>query len=100
MKIEDIEYYIKDRLNRKHYASMMPVLKGIRKMILEERVQEEGFIELIGSQVDNSTDEILEAIEWWKRKVIEKRPLVREDAKAVRMIKQYLKKGDTGEVVE
>jgi hypothetical protein len=100
VKIEDIEFFIKDRLNRKYYASMMPVLKGIRKMILAEKEQEYGFIELIGSQVDNSTEEILEAIEWWKRRVIEKRPLVREDAKAVRMIKQYLKKGDTGEAVE
>lgn len=100
VKIEDIEYYLQDRVNRKHYVDMMPVLKGIRKQLLEEKKMEDGFVELVMYQTKAPEDKVREAIEWWKRKVIEKRPLTREDAKAVRMITRYLKSGDTGEEIE
>lgn len=94
ISIEDIDYYLADRVNRQYYLSMMPVLKGIRTMLLEEKRWEEGFVSLIKSKVSASDLEIAEAITWWKNKVIEKRPLTREDSKAVRMIVSRLKKDE------
>jgi len=101
IKIADIDYYLQDRVNRKHYLKMMPVLKGIKKSLIEEKKWEDGFFELIMHRQNHATeDQVREAIEWWKRKVIEKRPLTKEDAKAVRMIMKYLANGDTNEEVE
>ena len=36
--------------------------------------------------------DVLSAIEWWKRKVIWKRPLTKDDGKALRMITWKVKK--------
>lgn len=91
VKIEDIDYYLNDRINRRYYLSMFPVLKGIKKQLLEEKKMEDEFAKLIESITGKSDEEIREAIEWWKRKVIMKRPLIKEDAKAVRMITKRLK---------
>jgi len=91
---DDIEYYIKDRVNRENYLIMLPTLYGIMKAKREEQIWEEGFIELLKTQLSfkPTKKQIKEAIEWWKNKVIEVRPLKKEDAKALRMIKGYLKR--------
>lgn len=89
----DIDFYINDRVNRHRYLDMMPVLKGLKKMIKEEKEWEDGFIRLLKSQLgDDKEQKIRDGIAWWKTKVIEKRPLNREDAKAVRMISDYVKR--------
>ena len=89
--IKDIDYYMTDRVNRQWYKDMLPVLKGIKAALLKEKKEELAFIELIKSKTGKSDEEVIKAIEWWKYKVIEKRPLIREDAKAVRMIIGRLK---------
>jgi hypothetical protein len=88
--VEDVDYYLNDRVNRQHYLKMMPILKGIKKQLLEELRWEKEFKKLLKSQLDfDVTEEAMnEAIEWWKNKVIQKRPLKKEDAKALRMIKK------------
>lgn len=96
--IEDIDYYVNDRINRQHYMDMMPVLKGIRERLVSEKKMENEFIKMVKGSLLRESDtkvtdkDILEAIAWWKTKVIEKRPLTKDDAKAARMIMGYLKK--------
>jgi uncharacterized FlaG/YvyC family protein len=79
LTLEDIEYYLNDRVNRHEYLDMMPVLRGIKKMRLKELEAEKNFVRFICGKL-GSQDQVLE------KKVIEKRPLTKEDAKAVRMI--------------
>jgi hypothetical protein len=92
--VEDIDYYINDRINKQHYLKMLPILKGIKKQLLAEQKMEDAFTKLLISQLDfkPSSDQITEVITWWKNKVKIKRPLIREDAKALRMITGRLKK--------
>ena len=92
MNLDTIEFYLHDRVNRKDYAKMLPVLRGVKKMRLKEMEWEEGFVKLLRSQFPDSEALIRKGIEWWKNKVIEKRPLQREDAKAVRMISGFVKR--------
>lgn len=98
IKVEDIDYYMADRVNRRHYMKMMPILKGIKKQLLEEKRWEKNFKELLSTQIEHNLtkkrlDVIMDtAIEWWKQKVIIKRPLKSEDAKALRMIKGRVSK--------
>ena len=46
----------------------------------------------IGVDVDKATEIIREGIDWWKNKVICHRPIDSADTKAVRMIKNYVRK--------
>lgn len=95
LSLDDIEYYLNDRVNRKDYLRMMPVLRGIKKLRLEELEAEKNFVRFISGKLGKSGPEfeksVWDAIAWWKMKVIEKRPLTKEDAKAVRMILRKLK---------
>lgn len=97
MKLEDIDFYLNCRQERHHYLDLIPLLKQLKKMKLRELEEERGFKELIIKQLNvEETDlvrKVLEdAIEWWKMKVIEKRPLMREDKKALKMILGRVKK--------
>ena len=85
---EQILYYTEDRVERRNYLTMLPVLKGIAVQLKEEWRWERSFRCLLKSQFDcDLTDEVInKAITWWKNKVIYKRPLKSEDAKALRMI--------------
>jgi hypothetical protein len=96
--IEDIDYYLNDRINRRHYLKMMPVLRGIREKLVAEKKMENEFIKMVKGAVLKEAklkvteDDIKAVIEWWKTKVIEKRPLTKDDAKAARMIMDELKR--------
>lgn len=92
VSLEEIEFYLNDRVNRRNYLRMMPVLRGMKKSRLEELEWEKAFVRLLQSKIKQPHSEklIWEGIEWWKRRVIDKRPLRKEDAKAVRMITKYV----------
>jgi hypothetical protein len=97
LKVEDIDFYINCRQEREHYLDLIPLLKTLKKEKLKEKVEEDAFKELIFIQLklegNKQNREIVDkAIEWWKFKVIEKRPLIREDAKAIRMIMSKIRK--------
>ena len=100
--IEDLEFYINDRTARKDYLKLVPVLMEMLTGKREERVWEDNFKEFMKGEyfdgVDGIDDMLDKAIEWWKFKVIMKRPLKKEDAKAVRMIKGRVKRMIKGEV--
>jgi len=91
LSLADIEYFLQDRYERRSYLDMMPVLYGLRKERLAELEWEKGFVANLVLRlgcVDTAKAEAVtwQAIEWWKRKVIWKRPIMKEDAKALRMI--------------
>jgi|GEM_PF-2186635 len=101
--IEDINFYLESRIDRKEYVSMLPLLKGIRDMRLKEMEWEEHFIALtvneLKKEIEFEDTEALDAeltvrecIFWWKNKVIWKRPINKDDSKALRMIKARAKK--------
>lgn len=93
IKIEDIDYYLNDRVNRQYYIEMVPVLKGIKTMLIEEKKWEEGFLALLKSRIKKADDNtISKAVLWWKLKVIQKRPLRKDDSKALRMIQQEVQR--------
>lgn len=98
ISVEELRSYLEDRTQRKVFADMMPLLKGMLLHKTEERKDEEAFKSLIRETIRKERSVIItqekmdEAIAWWKEKVIYTRPLRSDDAKAFRMIKQYIMK--------
>lgn len=97
LDLNDIEFYIHSRADRGNYLKMLPTLYGLKKMRHEELKWELGFVEnlVLHLPVDDKKyleRVVWESIEWWKRKVIWKRPLTKEDSKALRMITWKVKK--------
>lgn len=103
--LEDIEFYLKSRVDRKNYLSMMPVLKELRVMRKKEMESEKSFARLLWdrnmqnvpkgiNQNDWITRElwsrIYESIDWWKFKNEWKRPIEKDDELALRMIEKRI----------
>lgn len=98
--IETLDRYLQDRTQRKYYCKMIPLLRKVKELKEEEKRDEDAFVELMIADINKSRygrndvsserkeKAIREAIEWWKYKVIYKRPLRSDDAKAWRMIKE------------
>jgi hypothetical protein len=104
LSLEDVEFYLESRVDRPNYLDMMPILRNIKKMRLKELDFERQFVHAqaerlaIVSEIQLSVTEIEKrvwsAVEWWKTKVIWKRPLTEDDSKAWRMIRRRVLKGD------
>jgi len=97
ISLEDVEYYINSRIERKNYLYMIPVLWDIKRRRIEELKWENGFVESLKLSISFDDKEklvkiIWKCIDWWKKKVIWKRPIMKEDAKALRMITSRVKK--------
>ena len=97
LSLDDMEYYIHSRIDRGNYLHMIPVLWGIRKQRLKEIEWEKGFVANLKLRLPFENKEELEkkiwaTIKWWKNKVIWKRPLMKDDAKALRMITAKIQK--------
>ena len=90
ISIEDIDYYIQSRLERRRYLSIIPLLAEIRNQRLEEIKQEKMFVNLIVEDLQCSEEEVWEAVDWWKYKNIWKRPIREDDKKAWRMIRKRI----------
>lgn len=95
ISLEDIEYYLNNRCDRRNYLDMMPLLRTMKKWRLEEIQNEKNFaIMVLGELIklypkiseDNLKLSIDELIEWWKFKNMIKRPIDKDDSKALRMI--------------
>lgn len=100
ISIEELRSYLEDRTQRKDFADMMPLLKGMLLNKTEERKDENAFKALLQETIRKeksvvvSPEQMDQAIAWWKEKVIYTRPLRSDDAKAFRMIKEYLNKNN------
>jgi len=92
LELDDIEFYINSRIDRENYRENIPLLWEIKKQRLKELEWEKGFVEHLKLEIDYDNKKELEkiiwdCITWWKNKVIWKRPIMKDDAKALRMIK-------------
>jgi hypothetical protein len=74
---------------------MLPLLDDVKNWRIEELENEKNFAKMVYAQVyqklKKQTEEyiyqkILEAIDWWKFKNMWKRPIDKDDTKALRMI--------------
>jgi len=90
--IDDIDYYINNRYDRRNYLEMLPILHGIKKQRLKELEWEKGFVDNLKVKLKCDEKIIWETIDWWKKKVIWKRPIMEDDSKALRMIESKVKK--------
>lgn len=100
ISIEDIDFYLDSRADRKHYANMMPILRTWKKHRLEEMKWEKEFVEFIWRRAQEKNlvckmgvdfnKLIWSAIDWWKHKNIWKRPITKDDALALRMIERRI----------
>lgn len=93
--LEDIDFYINSRIDRADYMNTLPLLRTLRKYLIEEQAKEEDFKKLlqgiaIKKGINCSESKIDEAISWWKLKNIWKRPITEDDVKATRMITKRL----------
>jgi len=98
--VDDIEYYLNSRLERKNYISMLPILRNIKKHLIAEQIKENDFKLMLKGMILRKhptmpesvmEQSVNEAIDWWKYKNIWKRPITQDDKKAVIMIQQRLK---------
>ena len=88
ISVDDIEYYLDSRLDRRNYLKMLPILREIRKRLLEEQAFEAEFVKLVAGRQDVGEQIVRAAIDWWKYKNKWKRGLSKDDSKALRMIER------------
>jgi hypothetical protein len=99
VKLEDIDFYLNSRIDRRNYLYIMPLLWQVKIEKEKEREQEKDFVTLVigeliklyGDKVSGSDvlkrRHVWDAIEWWKAKKVKwKRPIKQDEAKALRMI--------------
>lgn len=89
--LDDIEFYLNNRVDRPNYLTMMPVLRELKKIRLAEIESEKLFAQLVIKETNCTEQQALDAIDWWKFKNQWKRPIAQDDAKALRMIVKHLK---------
>jgi hypothetical protein len=98
LPFEDIDFYLESRIDRPNYLHMIPTLQDLKKFRLKEMEAEKGFAKLTANELSKECSStivneesmltiVLNNVEWWKRKVIHKRPITSEEDKAWRMIK-------------
>lgn len=92
MSLEDVEYYIKSRIEREKYLEVLPTLWGIKKRRIKELKVEKGMVEAFTLRYNCDEKLVWKAINWWKHKVIWKRPITKDDSKAYRMISARIKR--------
>lgn len=92
MDLEDIEYYLQSRVDRPHYLDMLPLLLTLKKWREEELEREKLFVKLVVNRTKADEEKVWEAVDWWKHKNKWKRPIDKDDAKALRMIEKHLAK--------
>lgn len=92
LDLPTVEHYLASRIERQAYLHMIPVLWGMRRARRQELEWERHFVTLVAQRLDCAEDLVWAAVEWWKNKVIWKRPITQDDAKALRMIEARLRR--------
>ncbi|MDD5650686.1 MAG: hypothetical protein PHF86_09795 [Candidatus Nanoarchaeia archaeon] len=96
VSIEDADYYMKSRIDRKNYLRILPTLFWIRKIKSKEKELEDEFAKMIAGQLkwelnDHNKNKIQKAIVWWKLKNKWKRAITIKESTASSMIIRRLK---------
>jgi len=92
ISLEDVEWFIDCRYEREKYLDMIPVLWEIRDRRLAELEWEKDFVKLVAGRTGAAEGLVWEVVEWWKTKNIWKRPIMEDDAKALRMIEARVRR--------
>ena len=97
ISLEEADYYMKSRIDRENYLSMLPTLHWIRDIKLKEKELEEEFAKMIAGKLNLDLNEenkkrIEDTIQWWKLKNKWKRAVTLKESTATRMIISRLKK--------
>jgi len=95
--LDDIEFYLNNRLERRNYLRVLPLLRELRRARLQEIEAEKAFVALMAQKIGYTEQEIWGGVAWWKFKNIWKRPLTQDDAKAWRMIRARLARQRAGQ---
>lgn len=91
--LNDIDFYLNSRTDRRNYLYMLPILLGIKDMLLSDIEWESHFASLLNSRLGGDKMEIiLSSIKWWKIKNKWKRSINQDDSKALRMIEARIMK--------
>lgn len=84
--LENVDYFLRSRLERRNYRQILPVLAMLRAERIKELNQEKQFVALLSQKHGIPENKLWNLVDWWKKKVINKRPIAQDDAKAWRMI--------------
>jgi hypothetical protein len=100
LNLDDIEFYLNSRIDRPNYLEYLPILKKLKKCLLEEQDQEDAFYLMLVGRCQKeglkpkeglSYEKIIgELIDWWKYKNKWKRPISKNDELAMKMIEKRL----------
>lgn len=99
ISLDDVEFYIESRVDRKNYLTAIPLLYQLRDKLLEEKAWEEKFVAFTETEIkkDIPTLEqydlkpsIWKAVAWYKDDSVRvwKRAITENDTLALRLIKQ------------
>ena len=92
LELSDIDYYLNSRIDRPSYTSFIPLLKTVRRQLIEEQQSEQLFIDLIMNNLKLDDKQIVtECITWWKYKNKIKRSIDKNDVLAYKMITNKIK---------
>lgn len=100
IELDDIDFYIRNRLERKNYMRIMPILIYMRKVLIQERAYEQRLVDLIVNELNCDEALVWDSIRWYKTKVKLHRAVKEDNAKAWRMIRRKIKKLQKGDVLE
>ena len=84
--LENVDYFLRSRLERPNYRRILPTLLHLRAERMKELDQEKGFVKLLSQKHNIPESRLWTLVDWWKKKVINKRPISLDDSKAWRMI--------------
>lgn len=92
--VEEMRYYLKDRVNREHYADMFPLLTRAIEIKEAEENEEAPFKLLLVGQImsaygvsnEVAEGQVPELVRWWKFKNQTHRALLSDDALAIKMV--------------
>ncbi len=99
ISLDDIDFYLQNRADRENYLDMMPLIRNLKKWRLVELENEKHFVKMVIQQITSTTTKkpiselekkVWEAVEWWKFKNKFKRPIDKDDTKALRMIQSKI----------
>lgn len=96
MTLEDVDYFLTNRGQRKHYLDFTMLLWTLRDQLIAEREKEKDFVNLVAHRTGATEAEVWRAVDWWKFKNKWKRRIDSDDAKALRMIERKLQGGAGG----
>ena len=91
IELEDIEYYLNNRYERKNFLDMVTILWELRDQLMAEREKEKAFVRLVASRNNIDDQVIWDAVSIWKFRNKWKRRIDSDDAKALRMIEKRIK---------